>query len=270
MLRTLLRACVLLAATALPSFAETYALQTPLTSAWVGVDGSGLLAAGARRSQALTLEMIPLTGNRVAFRDPASGLFLRAGVGAQTRLAVASPHIRGWETFELHRAGDEVSLRSVQSGAWVGFDGVEPRLDARWATRGQGQAFRLIPVAAQAPATAGLPFAGTWALDEVLDGGRVVAVSPGAVPAAWLRVGADGALDGHSGCNGFNAALRVERRGLRVIDFMTTRIGCHGNVREVERLFHAALTHAADFTIEHRQLVIRDANGAMRARFLRR
>ena len=182
MLRSLVRALVVTATLAMPSWAETVAFQSRLNQNYVGVDPSGLLAASARGPQALVLDMVRLDGNRVAFRDPQSGLFLRAGVGSQTHLMVASPHIRGWETFEMVQDGPDVVLRAVQNGLFVGVDPQGARLRAASAHARQAETYRLVPVgqpsqrqAAPAPLERpvqfDLPFAGDWVLDELVDSG---------------------------------------------------------------------------------------------------
>lgn len=263
----LARACAVLLALALPAGAEMVTLHSVLTGHAVGVDASGLLAV--RRGPAVTLDMIRLAGNRVAFRDPQSGLFLRAGIGAQTQLGIASEHIRAWETFELHQTVGGVSLLSVQSGAWVGFDGVEPRLNARWGTQGRGQAFHLVPAGGAAAAAAPLPFAGSWVLDELFGGGRPLGLDVRVVQGATLQIGADGALDGHSGCNSFSAQMHRQGTGFQVGDFLTTRVGCQAG-RSVERMLYSAITGATQVTLFGNRLELRDIHGLLTARFIRR
>lgn len=263
----LARACAVLLVLALPAAAEMVTLQSALTGQGVGVDASGLLAV--RRGPALTLDMIRLDGNRVAFRDPQTGLFLRAGIGAQTRLGITSEHIRSWETFELHQTGAGVALRSVQSGAWVGFDGVEPRLDARWGTQGRGQTFHLLPAGGAAQAAAPLPFAGGWVLDELFGGGRPLGLDARVVQVASLQIGAEGGLNGHSGCNSFSARMLRQGNGFEVQDFLTTRVGCRAG-RSVERMLYAAITGAVQVSMTGNRLELHDIHGLLTARFTRR
>lgn len=282
MFRSLIRAVALLLATIAPASADMVAFQSRLTGQYVGVDGAGLLAAQARGPQALVLDMIRLDGHRVAFRDPQSGLFLRAGVGQQTFLAVASAHIRSWETFELLQDGPDVTLRPVQSGLFVGTDGSQPRLAANWGTRGQGQTFRLVPVGAPAPQpvpqppqetsrapSADLAFAGEWRLDDLFVNGAPVSLNDRAMRQAQMRIGRRGALNGTSGCNAFDARLMEWRSAFRVEGFLTTRVGCQGDRREIERLLVGAVTEAAHFAVVGGRLEIRDWNGRLRARMRR-
>ncbi|MCB1397760.1 MAG: META domain-containing protein [Rhodobacter sp.] len=279
MFRSLIRAAVLLLATIAPASADMVAFQSRLTGQYVGVDGAGLLAAQARGPQALVLDMIRLDGRRVAFRDPQSGMFLRAGVGQETFLAIASAHIRGWETFEMVQDGPDVTIRSVQNGLYVGTDGRQPRLAANWGTRGQGQTFRLVPVGApapqpvpqemsRAPAT-DLAFAGFWRLDDLFVNGAPVSLNDRAMRQVQLTIGRRGALNGTSGCNEFDARLMEWRSAFRVEDFLTTRVGCQGERREIERLFVGAVTEAAHFAVVGGRLEIRDWNGRLRARMRR-
>jgi len=277
MLRTLIRACALVALTAVPALAETVMFQSRLTGGFVGIDRSGLLAANASVRQALVLDMVRLEGRRVAFRDPDTGDFLRAGVGQQTYLAVASPHIRGWETFELMQDGQDVTLRSVQNGLYVGANG-DRRLAATWGTRGRGQMFRLVPVGVQAPAagtgahrpTSDLPFAGSWVLDVLFQRGRALSLNDQALRQAQLRIARRGGLSGTTGCNTFDAALLEQGSMYEVQDFIMTRRRCHGARGEVARYFREALSDAAQFTlIGGDRMELRDHTGALRARFVR-
>jgi len=280
MIRSLMRAAAVILATMAPAGADMVAFQSRLTGQYVGLDGAGLLAAQARGPQALVLDMIRLDGRRVAFRDPQSGLFLRAGVVQETFLAVASAHIRGWETFELLRDGPDVTIRSVQSGLFVGTDGSQPRLAANWGTRGQGQTFRLVPVGAPAPQplpqqdtsrapSADLAFAGFWHLDDLFVNGAPISLNDRAMRQAQLTIGRRGSLDGTTGCNEIHARLMEWRSAFRVEDFLTTRVGCQGARREVERLFTSSLTEAAHFAVVAGRLEIRDWNGRLRARMRR-
>lgn len=281
----LLRAAALLAtltAAVAPALAETVAFQSRLTGGYVGTDRSGLLVADARGPNALVLDMIRLDGRRVAFRDPDSGQFLRAGVGEQTFLAVASPHIRGWETFELVQNGPDVAIRAEQNGLYIGTDG-SPRLTARWATRGQGQLFRLVPVGTPAPAPApaqqpaqqsaeqgrpiahDLPFAGRWVLDDLF----VAGVNDRAMRRASVQIGDRGALSGDTGCNTFSARLMDYRSAFRTENFLITRRRCQGVRDTVERHFSEAMAEAAHFARIGNRLEIRDWNGRLRARMIR-
>ncbi len=275
MIRPLLRALAVLAALAAPAAAEIVSIEAVQPEARVGLDGAGMLSI--RGQGALHLEMIRLNGNRVAFRDPQSGMFLRAGVGQATQLSVVSPHIRGWETFELIPTARGHALRSVQNGLYVGADPAEPRLAAVWGTAGLGQTYRLRPVTLTRPAPDLRPVVtqahvGRWRLDTLYGaGGQPMPLDAQAVAQMHLGIDAQGALSGNGGCNSFNARLVRENGALAVRDFLTTRRGCANPARQVEILFHAALTGARHFTLLQgsQWLDLRDENGSVRARFRR-
>ena len=267
--------------------ADIVALQSRLTGGYVGVDGAGLLVADAAGPRALRLDMIRLDGNRVAFRDPQSGAFLRAGVGQETFLSIASPHVRGWETFEMVQSGPDVTIRAVQNGLFVGTDGAA-RLTARWGTDGQGQTFRLIPLSAAAspaaspaaipalpaqqaapesrPVQQDLSFAGRWVLDDLMTPG----FNDRLMRQVTLSIGARGALDGSAGCNRYGGELREWRSAFRVEQLLITRVGCQGMRGQIERAFIDALTDAAHFYRDGNHLEIRDWNGVLRVRLTRR
>ncbi|MCB1405792.1 MAG: META domain-containing protein [Rhodobacteraceae bacterium] len=278
MFGSLFRACAVLVALVGPAAAEPVAFQSRINGQYVGTTDTGLLAANARGPEALVLDMVRLEGNRVAFRDPASGMFLRAGVGPQTLLAVASPHIRGWETFELIQTGADITLRSVQNGLFVGTDGVDARLAATWGTRGQGQSFRLVPIGAVARPdeaaprvpSADLGFAGRWRLDALFDDGRMLSIRDRAMQEAQVTIARRGGVDGTTGCNQISARILESRSGFVVEDFLTTRVRCYGARADVERHLIDALTEATHFArIGSDVLEIRDSTGRLSARLRR-
>jgi heat shock protein HslJ len=280
MFRSLLRTCALLAAMTAPAMAEMVAFQARVDGGYVGTDGSGLLSGRAAGPQALVLDMVRLDGNRVAFRDPDSGLFLRAGVGGQTNLMVASPHIRGWETFELAQDGPDVTLRAVQNGLYVGLDAASGRLRAAYRTPSLSATYRMFPVSMQ-PANppqapqreagrvpqSNLPFAGGWVLEDLYG---VDVASDRAVRQARMTIGWRGAIDGYSGCNSFSARLLETRSAFVTDDVVTTFRRCHGDAGAVERGFYDMLNDAAHFGVAGNGLLeVRDWNGRLRARFRR-
>ncbi len=273
MIRSLLRALTLMIAFSAPALADVVSMQSAQTGQIVGVDGAGLLSlTGGTR---LTLEMIPLTGNRVAFRDPQSGLFLRAGVGQDTLLAVASPHIRGWETFEMIDNGRGVALRSVQNGQYVGADPQNPQLAAVWGTMGMGQRFHLVRVGAavqpRPPVVTPADFNGAWQVTALFENGRAVDFSNAGLRRAHMAIDRVGAVIGTNGCNQFDAQLSVQGGRTRVEHLMLTRARCYGEENEISTLFNASLTDA--FRFERVQggqvLEISDSAGRLRARLQR-
>lgn len=272
MLRPFLRAAALVLTLASPAAAELVSMQAVQPATRVGIDPTGRLSLNG--GTAMTLDMVQLEGNRVAFRDPQSGLFLRAGVGAQTELAIASPHIRSWETFELIPNGPGYALRSVQNGMYVGADPANPRLAAVWGTRGMGQTYLLQPVGQQAPAAqAAAPgsFSGNWRLHALYANGRPMALDAQALQQAQITISRGGGIHGTSGCNSFDAAIILRRGQHDVTDFLTTRRGCHGVTGQIEQGFFSALTGASLFELspQGQWLDLRDGNRRLLARLRR-
>lgn len=63
---------------------------------------------------------LPPQGSRLALVSQANGNYVRAGLGTDCHLGASARQIRGWETFQLERLGeDRVALRNVQNGRWV-------------------------------------------------------------------------------------------------------------------------------------------------------
>ena len=155
----LLPALVLaLLATLLPADASaqdrTY-LASVATDRYFGTitNRGGLIGAAVPdTARAEAFEMIRLDGNRLAFRSLRTGDYLRAGVGQGTHLMAASPHIRGWETFEMEGRAGGVALRSVQNGRYLTVaGGGDAGLVSATADRvGATELFRLETVAARA------------------------------------------------------------------------------------------------------------------------
>ncbi|MCW1934870.1 META domain-containing protein [Pararhodobacter zhoushanensis] len=275
MLRPFLRAAALVLTLASPAAAELVSMQAVQPATRVGIDPSGRLSLHG--GTAMTLDMVQLEGNRVAFRDPQSGLFLRAGVGAQTELAIASPHIRSWETFELIPNGPGFALRSVQNGMYVGADPANPRLAAVWGTRGMGQTYLLQPVGQTRPFLPVRPaapqdYVGGWQLETLYRNGRPVALDPQAIAGAYMNIARLGAVEGNSSCNQFDARIGGHDDTIVVRNIITTRRACGGDVRQVENLFYQSLQEVRRFVMLQGsgRLDMRDANGTLLASLRRR
>ncbi|MCA0203744.1 MAG: META domain-containing protein [Proteobacteria bacterium] len=269
MLRSLCRALALVLCLTAPAFAEVVTLQSIATGQPVGRDGAGLLRLGA--GAAVPMEMIRLDGRRVAFRDPASGLFLRAGVGAATEMALVSPHIRGWETFELWDQGGSVVLRSVQSGQYVGADGRDQRLNATWGSAGRGQQFRLMPVGAAPrplpPRPPAAIFVGEWRVQDLYVNGQSLPLSVATRAAVQLGIDRQGGVQGNTGCNAFDGRVTAEGGGHRIGGLMLTRRGCGGEAGQVERLVLEAFGATRLLEIQGGRLILRGEGGRLLARF---
>jgi hypothetical protein len=137
--------------TVLPAVAAIAQDRTYITSNSTGLmfgtiaNRGGLIGAAVPdRNRAEAFEMIRLGGNRVAFRSLRNGSYLRAGVGQGTHLMSASPHVRGWETFEFVGQAGGVALRSVQNGRYLTVERNDAGLVSATADRiGPRELFRI-------------------------------------------------------------------------------------------------------------------------------
>lgn len=272
MLRSLVRALALLLCLSAPALAQVVTLQSLATGQPVGRDGAGLLRLGA--GAAVPMEMIRLDGRRVAFRDPASGLFLRAGIGAATEMGLVSPHIRGWETFELVEQGGSVTLRSVQSGQYVGADGRGQRLNATWGSAGRAQQFQMIPANASLrplpPRPPAAIFTGEWQVQDLYENGQALPFSAAVRASVWMSINRQGAAEGNTGCNSFGARVTAEGGGHRIGGIMMTRRGCIGEAGQVERQILAAFNATRQLEVQGGWLILRGEGGRPLARLSRR
>lgn len=269
MVKILSLAAVLVAAlfSALPAVAETVAFQSRQNGEYIAIDSSGVFAARSTAPQAQLFEMIRLEGDRVAFRDPASGRFLRAGVTASTHLAFGERHIRGWETFEMRHDGPDITLRSVQNGKFVRAGvGAETRLAAVSDQARSWETFRLVPAAQLGSVSTGpapergaratraavptdLPFAGRWRLRELFDAnGASVSLENAYGRDARITISRSGEISGTAGCNTFSGQIMVITRNgaadaprFRVDQLMTTKANCGGPIGRFESTLHYAV-----------------------------
>ena len=210
--------------------AETVLLQSVQNGRYVAAGRDGYLAANTDQgARAQGLELVRLEGNRVAFRDPASGRFLRAGVTGSTLLAVGAPHIRGWETFEMRRlGGGQIALRSVQNGRYVRAGVGRGALLAAVSERVAGwETFRLVPFDARAeaprppheerPRDERVDLAGSYRVIAVANpGGRgVERLERSLSRGTQVTIQRGGAFSGTVGCNQFNGEMRQRRGAVR-------------------------------------------------------
>jgi len=269
MVKILSLAAVLLSAllSALPVAAETVAFQSRQNNKYIAVDASGVLAARSAAPQAQLFEMIRLEGDRVAFRDPASGRFLRAGVTASTYLAFGERHIRGWETFQMRQVGPDITRRSVQNGKFVRAGvGAETRLAAVSDLARSWETFRLVPAAQLGSVSTGpapergaratrvaaptdLRFAGRWRLRELFNtNGAPVSLENAYGRDARVTISRSGEISGTAGCNTFSGQImEITRNGAadatryRVDQLMTTKMNCGGPIGLFERTLYYAV-----------------------------
>jgi putative lipoprotein len=114
------------------------------------------------------------------------------------------------------------------------------------------------------PLTTLAPLAGSaWRAEAI--GGR--AVLPQAVPT--LRFEADGAINGHGGCNHFFGSIAAKDGGFATGDIGTTMMACPPPVMDQEQRFYQALaaTRGIRLTAPGGTLELLDAAGTVVARF---
>jgi len=118
-----------------------------------------------------------------------------------------------------------------------------------------------------------LPASGSDRPPPGLTGTNWVLVSlPGARvesgPPITLRLEADGSLGGMDGCNRYGGGYSVEDASISISDtLISTQMACPEPVESRATAYNTALVSANAFAIEQGQLVLRDAAGAIVARF---
>lgn len=224
-------ACAFIALTSLSTaaFANEVNLQSVQNGLYVTEIGGILAAATRDQSRAVRLETVRLQRGKVAFRDPRSGRFLRAGVGKDTLMSVASPHIRGWETFELVRlGGDKVALRSARNGKFVQVGkGRKARLSARAERPGGTAEFRILPAQMNIPPAKRRPgndhadrqahggpnlsdIVGSYQITHLAaDDGRLVRLGTDITARAIFMIDRKGSVSATVGCNRLSARLSI-------------------------------------------------------------
>jgi len=224
-----------------PARADPIILQSAQSGLYV-TSVKGTLAAWTRdRSRALRLDTVRLDGNRMAFRDMRTGKYLRAGVGSGTLLAVASPHIRDWETFEVYSmVAGRVALRSAQNGKYVRAGvGRTSHLAAVSAGRPAGwETFKFVSAPpAQGNAGAGnggglttRALAGSYRVTHVAaENGFLVRLGPELARASRLTLDRAGNVSASFGCNSLSIQIAVENgrvtaRGHGMMTMMRCRV----------------------------------------------
>ena len=113
------------------------------------------------------------------------------------------------------------------------------------------------------PATLG-DLAGTHWLAEDIDRGGVLDRAQ-----SRRRFLADGAVDGHGGCNAFQGGATPTATGFRFGPLAATRKACPAALMDQERRFLDALGRVRGATTSHGLLFLRDADGVAILRFSR-
>jgi heat shock protein HslJ len=248
-------------ATGAASASEVF-IQSELTHGFARIQ-SGVLHADGHADNAVRFELVRLEGNRVAFRAP-DGTYLRAGVGQQTLLATGSPHIRGWETFEMVAFGGAHGLRSVQNGKFVEVDRPTGLMSATGSTRATQAMFRFVNAPSAAPPPPQPPrveWTGRWT--------QVWLASPNGNlhrPPAGARtdftISVNREVEMTAGCNTkfANLALRGDRDA-RFRDQMTTRRNCGDQYQAYEDSFARAMGEVTAYELREGQVAFLDAQG---------
>lgn len=174
-----------------------------------------------------------------------SGDTLKVGQLISTLMACSEP--------EGVMAQEQQYLAALQNSAT--FEIVGDRLTIRDAS-GAMQ----VTATKQAPATV----AGKWNVVSVNNGKQAV-VTLIADTKITLNFGAEGTVNGNSGCNTYSGGYKLDGAKIHVGPLATTRMFCETptGVMDQEAQFLAALEHAATYEISGGMLTIRDAAGAM-------
>lgn len=232
---------------------------------------NGILKGVPLESQALVVDRIQLDGSKVAFRAR-SGLFVRAGIGPDTHLGATSPHIRGWEKFEIVRlSASKFAIRSAQNGLFVRL-GPDGRLAAVSEDVGSRETFSsrrpsAIPEEVRPdprlPAQLDEPeLAGRWRIHRVRTfDGSLIAI-PGALRGdTFIRIRGNGRMNASVGCNDISGHVRAEGDLVQFGDVATTKKFCLDERGTYELLLLVAFDHARNLDDMGDQLRFFDLNG---------
>lgn len=248
-------AVAVMTSTAVPALSDEIVLISSHTRDFIGADAAngGTLKGVPLEAQALVVDRITLDGNKVAFRA-LDGKFVRAGVGAQSMLAAASAHIRGWETFEIVRVTNaKFAIKSVQSGKYVSLN-ANGRLTASAANIGSRETFssRVADVPAPQPLPPVIDFdddvdlAGNWRIHRV----RTLDASLIPLPASirgdsFVNVRANGRFTASTGCNDISGRVRAEEDLVQFTNVAATRMFCLNDAGAFEALLLVAFDHSS-------------------------
>lgn len=274
-IRSIVLALLLLIISGQASLAQNIVLQSVSNGSYVGVVAGGYLSTGHSAASAVRLERIALQSTQVAFRA-ADGQFLRAGVGQRTNLMIASPHIRGWETFQQIRGeGDSVAFLSAQNGRYLTVDG-DGRLSATAQQITQREMFRLVPVGGvgqnvrlperqPAPPNVLREIAGNWTIEQIVDPSRggLTRLHPNARRIAHFRIDRTGRIDASAGCRAITANMEVNHPSVAIRDLSISRADCV-NVPDsftAEEHMHLALRNTRLISGVNDRLWLRAING---------
>lgn len=271
--KTLLLTVLLILAALLPrAEAEPVRIKAQQNGKYATFVG-GYLAASATRAGAHVFDMIRLDGTRVAFRDPQTGRFLRAGVTQTSLLALGEAHIRGWETFEQATDGPVSTLRSVQNGKYLRAGiGAQTLFGATSDRVGAWEAFLIEPVGRtqqQAPQTAQahVDFAGDWQVAEIYEGGARLSYNDRMLRQTRFTITPEGRFSGTAGCNQLGATITQRGVAVAISPVLSTRMLCNTPGDQLERHLAHVLDQAVHFSYGPRQLLFYDRAGQVLVEF---
>ena len=223
---------------------------------------SGMLVATGNTRDAARFEIVRLEGRRIALRAK-DGSYVRAGIGPRTLLGSGSPHIRGWETFEMDAHGNSVSLRSVQNGKYVTVDRGGD-LSATSDLRGTHAEFRFItapdrvrPPRPDAPA---FSWQGQWSRVWIAGAdGRGVPAPRESRPRFTVTPNMEVSFT--AGCNSLSSRMELRGRNVTFAPVMSTRRSCNNAQQIYEQLVASAMRAARSWEFREGQIAFLDGAG---------
>lgn len=229
----------------LPAGAADVTIQSLQNGKYATFTG-GYLAANTTQAQAYIFQEVHMGGNSYAFRDRASGRYLRAGVTSNTLLAIGGRNIGTWEQFEVVTRAGVSTMRSIQNGkyirAGIGRDALFGAVSDR---RGAWEQFRITPVAAPRAAAWTPPFAGSWTVRRVLNAaGNRIPVNRVALLDSHFDIYENGRFVFSAGCNDVTGRIvhRPADSGISFTNLRITRVNCANAAFDLERTVLSVLS----------------------------
>ncbi len=253
-----------IAISATASLADIVHIKSTHSGKFVTVEGGIMQATAQRAGNTGRFELIRLDGNRVAFKHLSSNTYVRAGISQQTYLGTGSPHIRGWETFELHKTGQHsFTLKSVQNGKWVRAGvGNRSRLAATTnRSSGAWQQFEFVKPGTGAANPTHKPHLaelnGTWSVHSVVIRGSYSPVDRSQLRNNQLTF-SNGSLSFKVGCNANSTTYALNDGRINFGEIIGTKMGCHGHAGEVEFATTQAIANTTQIRARGRYLYLYD------------
>ncbi len=207
---------------------------------------SGYLTANTTQARAYVFQEVHMGGSSYAFRDRASGRYLRAGVTGNSLMALGGREIGTWEHFEVITRGGVSTLRSMQNGKYVRAGiGSNSLLGAVSNNRGGWEQFRITPVGAPPAAAWTPPFAGSWKVRRVLNAaGNRIPLNRVALQSADFNIYQDGRFTFTAGCNNVTGRFihRPADSGISLTNVFITRVNCANAAFDLERTVMSVLS----------------------------